>query len=306
MNSLIKNIFFKNSPKIKAFAITRLHAGEIEEKVYLKSGQYQTDITSSNSMICLDPFCMAAWLTAEHAGLTDYQTATVQFIKGNQLNAAINVSLIERIPTTNGVLLLYRIKKADNYQLSFLHRLVFFAYFLRSKTNTYYSRKVISALYSYPRSIIIVSFKNDNYCNIFPMDIHGYIPEEDMYILGLRTTNVTLDKILEAKKVVVCDTNEVDINIVYDLGKHSSKSPASPDHLPFKTTESELFKFPIPDFTGTYKEIEIIANKKMGYHMLMIGKVVNQKQVKKDPVSLYHVGFLQFQRSNYKSIDGLF
>jgi hypothetical protein len=306
MNSLIKKVFFKNSPKIKAFAITRLHANEIEEKVYLKSGGQKLDITSTNSMICLDPFCMAAWVTKHDVDLIDHQTATVQFFKGAKLNADINVWLIEKIPATHGYLLLYRIKKVNNYQLNPLHRLVFFGYFLRSKTNTYYSRKVISALYSYPRSIIIVSYQDESYCNIFPMDIHGYIEEEDMYILGLRTTNVTLDKILEAKKVVVCDTNEVDINIVYDLGKHSSKSPASQDQLPFKTNESELFKFPIPDFTANYKEIEIIANKKMGYHMLMIGKVVNQKQVKKDPASLYHVGFLQFQKSNYKSIDGLF
>ena len=161
-------------------------------------------------------------------------------------------------------------------------------------------------MYSYPRSIIIVSYKDADYCNIFPMDIHGYIQEEEMYLLGLRTTNVTLDKILAAKKVVVCDTNDVDINTVYDLGKHSSKSPAAPDHLPFKTTESELFRFPVPDFVGSYKEIEIITNKKMGYHMLMIGKVLNKKQVKDDPSSLYHIGFLQFQKGNYKSIDGLF
>jgi hypothetical protein len=187
-----------------------------------------------------------------------------------------------------------------------LHRLVLFAYFLRSKANTYYSRKVISAMYSYPRSIIIVSYRDDNYCNIFPMDIHGYIEEEDMYILGLRTTNVTLDKILTAKKVVVCDTNDVDINTVYDLGKHSSKSPTAPDHLPFKTTESELFKFPVPEFVGSYKEIEIITNKKMGYHMLMVGKVLNKKQIKDNPSSLYHIGFLEFQKGNYKSIDGLF
>ncbi len=106
-----------------------------------------------------------------------------------------------------------------------MHRLVLFAYFLRSKKNTYHHRKVISALYSYPRRIIIVSYKDDNYYNIFPMDIQGYIAEEKLYILGLRTTNVTLNKILEGKKVVVCDTDTVDINTVYDLGKHSSAAP---------------------------------------------------------------------------------
>jgi len=71
---------------------------------------------------------------------------------------------------------------------------------------------------------------------------------------------------LATKKVVVCDTNDVDIETVYNLGKHSSKSPTSIDQLPFKTTASELFKFPVPEFVGSYNEIEIISNKKMGYH----------------------------------------
>jgi len=301
----INKLFFDNK-KIRTFYITRLQPGEIEEKVYLKNGVHQVDITATNSMICLDPFCMAAWLTTEQAALTSNQEAKIHFVKGSRLNAVIYVSLIEKTLTEHGVLFLFKVDKVRNYQLSDLHRLVLFAYFLRSKANTFYSRKVISAMYSYPRSIIIVSYKDDNYCNIFPMDIHGYIEREDMYILGLRTTNVTLDKILNTKKVVVCDTSNVDINTVYDLGKHSSKSPTSPDQLPFKTTESELFKFPIPEFVGAYKEIEIISNKKMGYHMLMIGKVLNKKQVTENPSSLYHVGFLQFQNGNYESIDGLF
>lgn len=302
---LVNKLFFDDK-KIRTFYITRLHPTDVEEKVYLKNGTYQADITATNSMICLDPFCMAAWLPADEATLTSNQEAQIHFVTGWRLNAIIDVSLIEKIPTPNGVLFLFKVESVKNFQLSALQRLVLFAYFLRSKANTYQSRRVISAMYSYPRSIIIVSYKDDDYCNIFPMDIHGYIQQEDMYLLGLRTTNVTLDKILTAKKVVVCDTNDVDIETVYNLGKHSSKSPTSTDQLPFKTTESELFKFPVPDFVGAYKEIKIVLNKKMGYHMLMVGKVVNKKQVKSNPSSLYHVGFLQFQNSKYESIDGLF
>ncbi|MDB5130552.1 MAG: oxidoreductase RutF, flavin reductase family [Mucilaginibacter sp.] len=305
MNSPIKKIFFNNTD-IKTFFITRLSDNEIEEEVFLEHGKRQIDITSNHGMICLDPFCVAVWLPADHANLPGLGKPNLNFFKGHRLNASIEVSIIEKIPTAQGALLLYRIENIKNYQLSALHRLVLFAYFLRSKANTYYSRKVISALYSYPRKIIIVSYRDDTYYNIFPMDIQGFIEQENMYILGLRTTNVTLNKILEAKKVVICDTDAVDINTVYNLGKHSSSAPTPKDKLPFGTSESELFGFPVPDFTGSYKEIEIIYHKKMGYHMLMVGKVVNSKKIKHKTSSLYHVGFLQFQKSNYQSIDGLF
>jgi hypothetical protein len=274
--------------------------------VFLKNGKNEIDITAHQGMICLDPFCIAVWLTSGQIEATGIETARIQFKKGDKLNAVIKVSLIEKISAGHGELLLYKIEKVKNHQLSALHRLAFFAYFLRSKTNTYYSRRVISALYSYPRRIIIVSYKDDNYCNIFPMDIQACIEEEGLYILGLRTTNVTLDKILAAGKVVVCDTDAVDINTVYNLGKHSSKAPTPKEQLPFGVTESRLFSFPVPDFTGSYKEIEIIQHKKMGYHMLMVGKVLHAKKIKESSSSLYHVGFLQYQTGNYQSIEGLF
>jgi flavin reductase (DIM6/NTAB) family NADH-FMN oxidoreductase RutF len=304
MNPL-KRIFFKDT-KITTFFITRLAQEQVEEKVFLKKDKHAIDISRHHGMICLDPFCIAAWLSTDEVNAIDPTAVSIRFMKGTKLNASVNVSLIEKIPTGHGVLLLYKVEKVKNYQLSALHRLVLFAYFLRSKKNTYYSRKVISALYSYPRNIIIVSYKDEDYYNIFPMDIHGYIPEDDLYILGLRTTNVTLDKILAAKKVVVCDTDSVDIKTVYDLGKHSSSAPTQFADLPFGTTESEKFRFPVPDFTGSYKEIEIIRHRKMGYHMLMVGKVVNFKKLKPNSSSLYHVGFLQFQKGNYQSIEGLF
>ena len=305
MNSLIKNIFFKNTT-VQTFFISRLLEKEVEEKVYLKINRLGIDITGHHAMICLDPFCVAVWLSNDESNSIDPDTVKIKFKKGDKLNATIDASIIEKIPTERGVLLLYQVEKVKNYQLSPFHRLALFAWFLRSKKNTYYSRRVISALYSYPRKIIIVSYKDDNYFNIFPMDIQGYIPEEDLYILGLRTTNATLNKILEAKKVVVCDTDTVDIATVYNLGKHSSNAPTPLDQLTFGTSESEVFGFPVPDFTGSYKEIEIIRNRKMGYHMLMVGKVLNYKKRKENSSSLYHVGFLQFQNGSYKSIEGLF
>ena len=303
--SLLQDIFFKNT-KITTFGITRLKEEQIKERVIFHKGKYDIDITKHHGMICLDPFCMAVWLSNEELHLLDPASAAIQFLSYNELNAVIHVSLIERKETPKGALLLYRIGNVTHYQLTALHRQVLFRYFLRSSKNTLRHRKVISALYSYPRRIIIVSYKDDDYYNIFPMDIQSYIADEKLYLLGLRTTNITLDKILNAKKVVVCDTDTVDIDTVYKLGKHPSAHPTQINDMPFKVSLSEKFGFFVPDFTGSYKELEIIDHKKMGYHMLMIGKVVNEKQLKPESESLYHVGFLQFQKSGYNNIEGLY
>jgi flavin reductase (DIM6/NTAB) family NADH-FMN oxidoreductase RutF len=301
----IKKLLFNGSP-VKTFYITRLQQSQIREKVYLNVAGRSLDITRNNSMICLDPFCMAAWLPANEISNLDAASGIIEFKTNDILSASINVSLIEKIDMVKGSLFLFRIQSVRNHQLNALKREMLFRYFLRSKKNTYNSRRVVSALYSYPRSIIIVSYVDDEYCNVFPMDIHGYIEEEGIYLLGLRTTNITLDKILNAGKVVVCDTDTVDINSVYALGKHSSTAPTPVDQLPFDTIKSEVFGFPVPACSGGYKEIEVFEHKKMGYHMLMIGRVINNKTLKPNPESLYHVGFLQFQNSNYTSIEGLF
>ena len=305
MNGFISKFLFNNTP-VKTFFISRLITGEVLERVFLTQGNRQIDVTKSHGMICLDPFCIAVWLPVNKLNSLDAEKARINFVKGDKLNAMIRLQLIEQIATTTGALLLYKIKKVANYQLSMLHRLVFYAYLIRSKKNTYYSRKVIGALYSYPRSIIIVSYQNDDYCNIFPMDIHCHLEQEGLYILGLRTTNATLDKILETGKVVVCDTHAVDINTVYTLGKHSSKAPPPLHDMPFKTIESDQFHFPVPDFVGGYKEIEIIDHRKMGFHMLLIGKVFNEKKMVDKPASLYHIGFMAFQKGGYKNMEGVY
>jgi len=305
LNSKIKKLFF-NDAQVKTFYISRLKTTDIKESVILSSGKVTIDVSNTHGMICLDPFCVAVWLSHEQIGSIDIQKLTLLFMKGSLTNAVVAGNLIEGVPTENGQLLLYKITGVKNRHFTALHRLALFGYLLKSQANTFYSRKVISALYSYPRNVIIVSYQDANYCNIFPMDIHCYLEKEGLYILGLRTTNVTLDKILEAKKVVVCDTDTVDTETVYKLGKHSSKSPTALADMPFSINPSEQFGFPVPDFTGSYKEIEIIYNRKMGYHMLMLGKVLNHVKLKANPSSLYHIGFLEYQGSDYGSVDGLY
>ncbi|HTH82842.1 MAG TPA: hypothetical protein VL490_07890 [Mucilaginibacter sp.] len=305
MNLFLKRLFF-NDAAIKTFHIARLAPQQIEEKVWLKKGERVIDITHRQSMICLDPFCISVWLPADAVKLINTSAVQILFTRGDEVNASLNVSLIETIPTATGSLLLYKIEKVKNNQLTPLHRLLFLGHLLRSKKNTYQSRRTISALYSYPRKVIIVSYQDDAYYNIFPMDIQGHIAEEDIYVLGLRTTNITLDKILAAKKMVICDTHAIALNTVYDLGKHSSTSPTKKEDLPFAINDSELFGFPVPAILGSYKEVEIIHNRKMGYHMLLVGKVVNSKVIVENSSSFYHVGFLQAQKGHYPGIEGLY
>ena len=212
------------------------------------------------------------------------------------------LSLVEKIPQNNVTLLLYRVVQSKCFIANPIYRFITLAWFLKNKTSTYRERKFIAAFYTYPRKVILVSYRENGYYNIFPMDIQGHMKESGLYLLGLRHTNFTLEKILDTKKLVIADTENADINTIYSLGRHLSKSPPSLEELSFGTKESSLLRFPIPDFSGSYKEVEITRNIDMGYHMLLIGKIVYEEKAGDHSSSLYHIHFFEFKNSGYKSI----
>ncbi len=305
MYRLIKNIFFKYT-NIKTFLVTRLQDSMIEEKVFLKVAGWELDISSRHSMICLEPFCIAVWMDKGLKGNYNSGNADVYFYKGKKLNASIGVSLMEEIIEGETVVLLYKVIRVGNFQFNPVKCFMTLYYLLRNKTSTYAYRRTISALYSYPRKIIIVSYRDDNYCNVFPMDIQGFVKEGDLYVFGLRTTNKTLDAILKTGRVVVSDTANADLDTVYALGRHQSASPPKLEDLPFGTVNSELFNFPVPEFSSSYKEIEIVHHRKLGYHMFMLGRIVNKKEQSPDGASLFHLGFLLSQQTSYTILEGTF
>src|SRR3569833_1743159 len=126
--SLLKNIFFKDA-KITTFGITRLTEKQIGEKVFYKKGNYQLDITKHHGMICLDPFCMAVWLSSDEINQLDPHSAAILFMSSNQLNAVIYVALIEKRETKQGEKKQKKNSNVNNYQLSALHRLVLFGHY---------------------------------------------------------------------------------------------------------------------------------------------------------------------------------
>lgn len=300
--SPFKKIIYKNIA-VRAFVVTRLKEQEIEETVILQSGTNNVDISRRHSIICLDPFCVAIWPGEANLPPAGVKAVTMLFKKGNKTRARLKLTLIENIIENGTTLLLFEAVKAQCFQLNPLYRFLTLFFFLKNKTSSYRERKFIAALYSYPRKVIIVSYREEGYCNIFPMDIQGYIAEGGMYVLGLRTTNITLQKILAAKKLVICNTHMADVDIVYSLGKHLSVSPPPVSSMPFKVSNSKLFEFPVPEFSSAYKEVEIIRNRKMGYHMLLLGKIVSGQSAIENPGSLYHLHIMQFVDSGYNSVS---
>ena len=82
--------------------------------------------------------------------------------------------------------------------------LLYYKYYKKPEQD-YKKLKSYSAAYSYPRRVRVVSFREADWFNIFPMDLVGDIPSSTRYVFGLRHTNVTLGRIMETKKICVSE-----------------------------------------------------------------------------------------------------
>ncbi len=295
MKNLIRKIFFGDTV-IREYSTVTID-GEIKEKVYLQRGENYVDISQQQFLLCLEPVVFGIWLDLKKFPIDEdanykmhFKTAAgVTFAKEKTL-AIINLDFFDKIEIDEKVLLLLKLINTKIFHANWLKIHLLYDRYYKKPEFSFDKLKSFAAAYSFPRKVRIISFKEDNYFNIFPMDLLGDLNEN--YVFGLRHTNITLSKIIDAKKIVVSEVSCEYKDVIYELGKHHGSAPPTLDSLPFKTIQSEKFGFNIPDKVFSYKEIEILKTINLGSHMLMWGRVINEKKLRECNGNLFHIHFL--------------
>jgi flavin reductase (DIM6/NTAB) family NADH-FMN oxidoreductase RutF len=273
------------------FVSSSLLPEEIKEKVYLRKPFTKElfEITRQHWIVCQDPFTVAIW-QHEAAYRVGGDRVLLVVLHNDKMVAEMALKFAREIPLKVGALRLMEANSAASYHLNFFKRSLLLNY-LRFKWKKEQSKNInnFCAAYSYPRKVVLISFIGGDHFNIFPMDFHGYIPGSNAYVLGLRTSNYTIDKIQEKRRIVVCEVPASKKDIIYTLGKHHGKNPPSVDALPFLLHLSKEFHFPYPEFTLSYYEVLLTHAEKLGSHMLLLGEVINNVTTKSPDRQLYHV-----------------
>jgi hypothetical protein len=288
--------------------------GEIKERVFFEAGQFMADVSLNHWVLCLEPIVFGVWFEKGKEIDVDknslfrlYFTHSSTDIPKTAKRKAVAISILDyfdQIDDEGGTLYLLKVKKSKIKHVNALKTLLLFFKYYRKPKLSFEKYKSLVAAYSYPRRVRIVSFLQGDYFNIFPMDLMGAIPGAARQVFGLRHTNVTLSKIAEAKKLVVSEIPYIYKDIIYELGKHHGGNPPSKESLPFETNQTENFGFPFPQWANSYKEIQILQTRNLGSHMLLWGKMLNEKELKASSENLYHIHFLLFyhqklRRSEY-------
>jgi hypothetical protein len=302
MKELFRKILFGDAG-IKEYATINID-GDIREKVYLRFADGETvDISRSHYVLCLTPIVFGVWLEKGQKIPDEKAKCRMYFREGvcppgadpgTGALAVVRLDPVDKIEEENGSLFLFKLSAVRIHHISFLRARLIFSKYYKKPGLSFFKLKGFVAAYSYPRRVRVVSFREGEYFNIFPMDLLGDIRQAGRFALGLRHTNTTLARIIGAKKVVVSEFPFARKDTIYRLGSHHSSSPPSIGELPFGVIETQTFGFWVPEWVESYKEIKILKTINLGSHMLMWGEPVAESRIRTETPHLYHIHYLLF------------
>jgi hypothetical protein len=313
MTPLFSKIVFGESV-IREYSTVRI--GEtIREKVYLRSSSDGpvVDVSRHHWVLCLDPLVFGVWIDQILENAFDERAFYQMFFRdticapgddpGKGALASVQLIPVDKIVETGGSLFLFRLQSCAVHHISALRtRLLYWKYY-RKPGLSFAKLKSFAAAYSYPRRVRIVSFRGDDYYNIFPMDLLGECPQAGRYVFGLRHTNLALARILAAGKIVVSEIPFGYKETIYKLGSHHSAQPPAIGDLPFATVPSPQFAFPIPVWAENCREIRILRTINLGSHMLMWGEPIGEAILNPVTDHLHHIHFLLYLHQRDKGIE---
>ena len=285
--------------------------GKLQQKAWLKNDRVVYEISTTHFLLCIEPIVFGVWLPFLEGSQNINKAEPFVIYLGGRYNgtefqraeAKMFVQPLEILEEPGGSLILLKLLKSRIYHLNWLKRYLLFYRYYRDRTMPYLRFKSFVCGYSYPRRVRVVCFKQGDYYNIFPMDLLGDLHDEGRYVFGLRHSNIALQKIISAGKIVVCEFSCQYKDIVYELGKHHSGSPPCLESLAFQTFPSKSFGFPVPAWVDSYTEVKISKTINLGSHMLLWGHRVDEVVFEKPSRPLYLVHFLHYLHHQHSVPD---
>jgi flavin reductase (DIM6/NTAB) family NADH-FMN oxidoreductase RutF len=150
--------------------------------------------------------------------------------------------------------------------------------------------------YLCPRPVVLVSVAAQGHQNIFPMDLIGPLERSGLFSLALRSTNVSVPIMREARRVALSSVPARLKATVYQLAAHHKRPLDDWSELPFDVRPSREFGIPAVAEALRIQELAIVHHREVGSHTLFLGRVVSDDNPA-DGMQLHHTaGFHQAWR----------
>lgn len=303
MNRLFGKILSGNIP-IREYSTVTI-GDEVRERVYMEANGLIRDISLNHWLLCLEPLIFGIWIAQKDDSPIPaigidcrmYFSPAIhtdsRHIRKHAM-ATVKLDLFDKIQEAAGCLYLVRLRRTTLYHVGWLRTRLLFSKYYKKPGLSFKKYASFITGFSYPRQVRLISFREEGYYNIFPMDLVGEIRPGHTFVFGLRHTNIALAKIIQSRKMVVADVPAAKKDMIYALGKHHGTAPPALDLLPFPVFCSEGLGFYLPEWVESYKEISIRGTMNLGSHMLLWGEWTKDVKVNGPLPHLYHVHFLQY------------
>src|SRR6516164_9170977 len=172
MKKILRKLLFRNLTP-KPFFGVNIPYGEIREHVFLANGDQRMDISDQHNVVCQTPFSIVIWLNSNQLKNSLEKNPRLFVMKGEKILANVSLSLIQSFKENTGSFFVFKIASIRSYKPGILKRYLMLRYFFSNEKLPFFEAKAYSAIYSYPRKVIITSFRDKDYYNMFPMDFQG-------------------------------------------------------------------------------------------------------------------------------------
>lgn len=160
----------------------------------------------------------------------------------------------------------------------------------------------VFAFYICPRPVVLVSVADAEHGNIFPMDLIGPVGPQH-FSLALHSDSPVLPLIERSRRIALSSVPMSHSSLAFELGKNHKTPFVDWKKLPFATVHSSAFGLPVPHFSHRVKELEIETLRPLGSHVLLIGRIVEDKG-KENGLQVFQVhGFYQARRQRRQQVN---
>jgi flavin reductase (DIM6/NTAB) family NADH-FMN oxidoreductase RutF len=289
-----------------------------EVAVWLKAPGFCRDVTQRHLMAAAHPLTLGVGIE-EGRDLRAIKRSGVALefrerAKSQRLLGTVNLQWLEAVPFEGGGLHLFQVRSSRNYCLPQGWLWTHYAYYAWQRRRARWRtgapavevlaselRSVI-VLYICPRPVVLVSVKDGDAANIFPMDLIGAVGPQH-FALGLHNTSAPLPLLDRSRRIALSSVPLEQKAWAYDLGKNHKRTSIDWAGVPFASTSSPTFGILVPRFSTRVREMQIETARDLGSHKLLLARVVQDQRCAEAPELFLIHGIYQARRQRVQRAD---
>ena len=316
MNSFIKKIITNGYGLIDYVPVG---IDQIKEKSLLQIGEGSTiDVSEQQFTLAYNPLVIGIVMSYQlFKTIHDEQCIIKLFFVDTGTTRKISELYLKYYKIPDGwsmdreILVLFHAQRANNYQLNWIRRniILWLRYWSNKKARKYFGtlpyglHKQYAAQFSFPRKVVLAAVRDGDFYNLFPIDLHGMLHDQNIYAWGIRHSNKAIPHLRNSKKIVIADVPYTSFQAIYSLGNFKANKI---DGGYSSEIVSRTWQYMLPDFVLSYKEIELVHEENIGSQCLFWGRIIHEEVTKRGK-ALHHVHLLRFlqlqrdEKNNYST-----